>query len=258
MPLDRDRPWWDYPLVLVDFETTGPDPFECAPVSFACIRLQRGEECGGFTTYVNPHRPIPPEATAIHGITDELVRDAPDLADVAGMVLAVAEGALPCAYNVPFDREIWLRCGITDGGCPLFEPAQKWVDPLVMIRKLDHYVAGSGRHKLEKTCERWGVPLLPPPNIRHYYPTAIGAHSALDDVRALGRLLARLMWLGKLNPRTKLGRLLDYIDEQRVLQDKDRTEYLAKLQGERQAASQGDLFSTQPQQQGEADGTSAH
>lgn len=257
MPLDPDRAWWDYPLAIVDFETTGPDPLECMPVSFACIRLQRGQECGGFTTLVNPGVPIPPEATAIHGITDEMVANAPSLMDVAWDVSRVAEDALPCAYNAPFDRELFIRFGPLTGECPLFDPAQKWIDPLVMIRKLDRYASGSGRHKLAAVCERWGVPFSGSPSTQHYYPMQAGAHNALADVRAVGRLLDRLVWMAKLKTSTKLGRLLEYIAEQRQFQDKDRTEYLAKLQGERQAASQGDLFNEAPKQGG-ADGAQSH
>lgn len=256
MLFDLDRPWWDFPLAIVDFETTGPDPLECAPVSFACIRLQRGQECGGFQTLLNPRCPIPEGATAIHGITDADVEHAPDLADVARELIAVCEGALPVAYNAPFDRELFIRFGPLDGRCALFDPAQKWLDPLVMIRKLDHYVAGSGRHKLERTCERWGVPFCAPASSHYYYQASSGAHDALADVRAVGRLLDRLVWLGKLNPRTPLGRLLAYIDQQRQLQDKDRAEYLARKQDERQQAGQGDLFA--PKEEGQNHGHSTH
>lgn len=218
MILDLTRPWWDYPLVIVDFETTGVDPFTCEPVSVAAARYEHGIERASFYTLLRPKIPIPESASAIHGITDEHVRDAPELGDVAADLWRVAFDALPCGYNAShFDRVIFHRY-VWGTDCPLFEPEQRWLDPLVMVRAIDRYVPGSGRHKLATTCERWGVPI----------PEG-EAHNALADVRAVGRLLARMVEIGRVKRHVTLHRMLDYCDAKRAEQDADRERYLAKM-----------------------------
>jgi DNA polymerase III subunit alpha, Gram-positive type len=232
--LDHSRAWWDYPIVIVDFETTGVDPLTCEPVSMGAIRLSHGEEIGRFYTLLKPTCPIPAEASAIHGITDDAVEDAPSLLECAQQLYELAEGAAPCAYNgTHYDKPIFHRY-ISGADCPLFEPAQRWIDPLVMIRAVDRYVAGSGRHKLSTACERWQVPM----------PEG-EAHNALGDCRATGRLLVRMIELGKVRTHVTLGRLLDYTGQKALEQQADFDKYRAKLAEklarEAEAAKQGEL-----------------
>ena len=78
--------------VVFDCETTGTNSAEDEIVSLALIRLDPdGVETNRFTTLVRPSRPIPAEATAVHGIADE---------DVAGALPFVgAGGAAPPASS---------------------------------------------------------------------------------------------------------------------------------------------------------------
>lgn len=174
---DHLRPWWEWPIAVLDFETDGIDPSQCAPIEVAVARFEGGAVVASGSSLVNPGRPIPAEATAIHGITDAMVFDAPNIIDaVHSFKLGqLINGAIPCGYNGnAFDRII-LRRFIesdflaTDPGCP-------WLDPLIVIRHIDRYVPGKGRHKLSTTCERHGIPM----------PTT---HRALADAEATGRLL---------------------------------------------------------------------
>jgi DNA polymerase-3 subunit epsilon len=216
--LDPALSWWSFPLVIVDFETTGTDPAECAPVSVAAIRLEQGVERGHFYSLVRPGIAIPPEASAIHGITDDDVREAPYLDALAPELCTLAHGAVPCGYNgATFDAVILHRY-IKGSDCPLFDPGQEWIDPLVMIRSIDRYVKGSGRHKLSTTCARWGVPFAEG-----------AAHNALEDVRGVGRLLRELVRLDKVRTRTSLRRMLEYIAIKRAEQDARFEAYLARL-----------------------------
>ncbi len=56
------------------------------------------------------------------------------------------------------------------------ETAWPWLDPLVIVRHVDRFVRGTGRHKLTAVCERRGI-------------TLEGAHRATADAEAAGRLL---------------------------------------------------------------------
>jgi DNA polymerase-3 subunit epsilon len=216
--LDPLREWWSYPLVILDFETTGVDPLEAMPVSVAALRLEQGIERGLFYSLIRPGIPIPSSAAEIHGITDEQVADAPELVDVAHELWRLADGALPCGYNGgTYDKPILHRF-IVGTDCPLFEPEQRWIDPLVIIRSLDRYEKGSGRHKLARVCERWGVPMLEGE-----------AHNALGDVRAVGRLLTELVRLDKVRADVTLGRMLGYIEQKRAEQDRDYEKFRARV-----------------------------
>lgn len=228
--LDLTHPWNTLPLVVLDFETTGVEPTECSPVSVAAVRFEAGKEVSSFYSLLKPDCPIPESASAIHGITDEMVQDAPWLEFVAGELLEVAQGALPVAFNAGYDRTIFHRF-ITGTDCPLFNPTQLWLCPLVVIRDVDKYVGGKGRHKLETCCTRWGVELD-------------GAHNALADARATGRLLWRLFEKKKIRDYPA-HQLLTLIEQRRVVQDADFKAYLAKKEREAAMAppaEQQDLF----------------
>jgi DNA polymerase-3 subunit epsilon len=211
-------PWWQYPIVMFDFETTGVDTSSCMPVSVAAVRFEQGVERDAFYTLLRPGIPIPEGAAKIHGITDEQVANALELAAYAPDLERVARGAVPGGYNgETFDKPILHRF-VSGTDCPLFDPAQAWIDPLIMVRSIDKYAAGSGRHRLANACTRWGVPMLDGE-----------AHNALGDVRALGRLLARLVELGKVRTDVKLGRLLEYTAIKRAEQDREFKAYRARL-----------------------------
>jgi DNA polymerase III epsilon subunit-like protein len=219
--LDLTQPWSALPLVVVDFETSGLDPATCSPVSVAAVRFEGGVEVASFYTLLKPDCAIPEEASAIHGITDDMVQDAPWLETVAGEILDVAYDALPVAYNAGYDRPILHRF-INGLDCPMFDPAHLWLDPLVVIRTLDKYVSGKGRHKLETCCARWGVELD-------------GAHNALADARATGRLLWRLHEKKKIRDYPA-EQLLALIEERRLVQDAEFQAYLAKMERQANAA----------------------
>lgn len=217
MTLDLTAPWWSLPIVMFDFETTGVDPSTCAPVSVAAVRLEQGVERDAVYSLLRPGIPIPPGASAIHGITDADVEAAPELVDVVPELARVAQDAVPGGYNgETYDKPILHRFALGTY-CPLFDPLQVWIDPLVMIRKIDRYVAGRGRHKLAIACARFGVPM-----------SADEEHHALGDVRALGRLLARLVELGKVRPDVSLGRLLEYTSRVRAEQQREFDAYRAR------------------------------
>jgi DNA polymerase III epsilon subunit-like protein len=59
-------------------------------------------------TLVNPGCPIDPAATAVHGITDVDVAEAPPLAEVLPRLLEVTAGRPVLAYNAPYDRDVLL------------------------------------------------------------------------------------------------------------------------------------------------------
>ena len=204
MPLDQAKLWTELPIATIDFETTSADPLTCAPVEVAAVRFEGGRAVDQWSSLINPGCPIPEAATAIHGITDAMVADAPTLELVAPELFRLAKDAVPCAYNAPFDRTVLHRY-ITGADCPAFDPAQLWIDAYVVIASVDKFVPGAGRLKLAAACKRWGVLLD-------------NAHRAMADAVVTGQLLFRLLEQQQIKP-CPLGKLLAHTDKRRAEMD---------------------------------------
>jgi DNA polymerase III epsilon subunit-like protein len=178
MGLELTRPWRSYPILSVDFESTGTDPLTCEPVEVAVVRYEAGAIVGRFSSLLRTKEPIPEAATKVHGITNEMVADAPSLEEVSHELIKFADGTVPLAFNAPFDRTIMHRY-LSGEGVPLFDPAQPWLCSFAMAWHKDRYEPGQGRLKLEACCKRRGI------NI-------VGAHRAMADALASGALFFAL------------------------------------------------------------------
>lgn len=189
-PVNFDAPYTSVDLCVVDVETTGlPPEGQVCEVGFA--RFEKGVCVGSYGSLVNPGVPIPAEATAIHKITDDMVKEAPSLLDVFAedRVKTLLRNAQPGAYSASFDRTYMPRNAVIDVAWP-------WLDTLVLVRKVDRYAKGKGRHKLTAACERHGV-------------TLEKAHSAEADAKATGELFYKLMPKAHINhDRWTIGELL--------------------------------------------------
>jgi DNA polymerase-3 subunit epsilon len=105
------------PLAVFDLETTGVHIGQDRIVQIAVVRLMPDGARTSWQSLVNPGMHIPAEASAVHGITDGDVADAPGLADVASEILEQLEGCDLCGFNVlrfdlPFLVEEFFRVGI--------------------------------------------------------------------------------------------------------------------------------------------------
>lgn len=90
-------------FIAFDLETTGIQPKTDAIVEVGAVRFCGTEPTDAFSTLVNPGRPIPPGASSVNGITDEMVAGQPAIETVLGD-LADFCGDLPLvAHNAPFD-----------------------------------------------------------------------------------------------------------------------------------------------------------
>ncbi|KMS79070.1 exonuclease [Streptomyces leeuwenhoekii] len=152
-----------------DTETTGPNPLEDRIVTAAFIVRGGGRPDRIFSWLINPGIPIPEEASAVHGVTDAMVQaDGQDpktaLDEIATNLVRAIEWGMPLvAFNQSFDWSI-LHHDLVRNGLPTVEERVglrplTLVDPHVIDKQVDKYVKGSGRRKLQPTCERYGVEL---------------------------------------------------------------------------------------------------
>ena len=107
----------DRPLAILDIEATGISPRADRLVELAILRIEPDGTEQFRTWLVNPTVPIPVETTAIHGITDEVVKNCPTFAQVAGDVKNFLGDSDLGGFNigrfdVPMLCEEFLRAGI--------------------------------------------------------------------------------------------------------------------------------------------------
>ncbi len=160
-----DAPLDAAPVVAIDLETTGGSPVGARIVEIAAVRYEAGREVACFDELIDPLVPIPPEVTAIHGITDGMVRGRPRLEDVLPDVWRVAEGAVLMAHHAPFDAG-FLAYELSKGSQAA--PPNPILDTCRLPRRV---FAGLGSYSLGALCARFGI-------------ARERQHRAADDARA--------------------------------------------------------------------------
>lgn len=177
-------------IATFDLETTGLDIVKDRIIQIAVVRKDNDGKIEEKKVLINPEIPIAPEATEVHGITNEMVKDAPTFKQVARSLYKYIEGYDLSGYNIlrfdlPLLVEELLRAGVDfsfDG--------VKIIDVMKIYKKLHPRDLGS--------CY-------------NYYTgrTLDGAHDALNDTRATAEILdAMTKEEGELE-----GKTMDELDE---------------------------------------------
>ena len=105
------------PIVFFDLETTGVDTSKDRIVEISLVKVMPDGEHLVTTRRINPEMPIPAEATAVHHITDEDVKDCPTFRQVAKSLAQWLEGCDFGGFNsnrfdLPVLVEEFLRAGV--------------------------------------------------------------------------------------------------------------------------------------------------
>ena len=153
------------PLASLDLETTGTDPATSRVVEVGIVkRLPDGGD-HVISWRINPSVPIPPDASAIHGVTDADVAPCPPFSGVADDIAATLTGCDLVGFNLrafdlPLLRAEFARCGVA------------W--PCDDANVIDAFV-------IYREHERRDLPAA----VRHYLGREhVGAHGAVADARA--------------------------------------------------------------------------
>ncbi len=88
------------PLAVFDIESTGINRKADRIIDLAVVKLLPKGKREALSWRLNPEMPIPPESTAIHGITDEMVKDSPTFTQKAEEIFRAFEGCDLGGYNV--------------------------------------------------------------------------------------------------------------------------------------------------------------
>ena len=140
------------PFTVFDVETTGMSPVNDRIVEIAAIRVEADGELRRFQTLLNPGRPIPAAATAVHHISDEMVKDAPHFKEAAVRFLELAEESTLVAHNALFDLG-FLQESLSRTGMPLWRG--KTLDSLRLLRKTH---PGLPSYSLQSLRAYFGLP----------------------------------------------------------------------------------------------------
>jgi DNA polymerase-3 subunit epsilon len=191
-------------ILAFDTETSGtpvrgyPPDDDCQPrlVQFAALLIDDdGRERASACMIVKPDKPIPEEASRIHGITDEIAAlyGVPEIHAVGTFLRFASVASIGVAYNCEFDRFVIsaaaARCKVTARDRLEWRDACEAATPIVNLPPTQRMIdVGFGdRPKKPKLAEAYkaltGLEL-------------VGAHDALADCRACVAVYRELMRRG--------------------------------------------------------------
>jgi DNA polymerase-3 subunit epsilon len=161
-PIRSDLP---QDLVFVDLETTGGSPAYHRVIEVGVVRFRDGELIEEWSSLVDPGCPIPANIESFTGISNAMVRGAPQFADLAPTLEQKLRGALFVAHNARFDYSFLRR----EFSRAKIEFAATVLCTVKMSRQLypQHI-----RHNLDAVMERHGI-------------SGYARHRALGDAQVL-------------------------------------------------------------------------
>ncbi len=98
-----DKNYFNKTFIVLDIETTGLTPFTDEICEICAIKIKNFVIQDTFHTLVKPKNKIPKEVIKIHGITDELVKDAPAIEEVLPKLIEFINNNTLVIHNVDFD-----------------------------------------------------------------------------------------------------------------------------------------------------------
>jgi DNA polymerase-3 subunit epsilon len=162
----------EIPYVAADVETTGLSAAAGHRVcEVAFLRFLRGSVIDSFVSLVNPLRPIDPGASAVNGISNGMVADAPPFAELFPGILDFLGDDPLVFHNAPFDLSFLRAEARMAGGA---WPGNRVVDTLALARRTGRFRSNS----LPAICRELGI--------------GSGFPRAAADAWAAGKLLLHL------------------------------------------------------------------
>lgn len=148
---------------LFDLETTGLDTDKDAIIEISALKVRGGAVTEEFSTLVNPGMHIPYEASCVNGITDDMVKDAPEIEQSLKDFIGFAGKDVLAGQNIKrFDLKFIQRDAVRFFGKPV---SNDYVDTLFLAQR---YLPELCSHSLEALAGNYGI-------------SYEGAHRALAD-----------------------------------------------------------------------------
>ncbi|PAV30035.1 PolC-type DNA polymerase III [Virgibacillus profundi] len=160
--------------VVFDVETTGLSAVYDTIIELAGVKIQQGEVVDRFESFANPHHPLSQTTTDLTGITDDMVRDAPEINDVLKDFYEWMDDSILVAHNASFD------IGFLNQGFKRID-YEKVKNPVIDTLELARFLIPELKnHRLNTLCKHLDIELT-----QH--------HRAIYDAEATGYLLWKLV-----------------------------------------------------------------
>ena len=138
--------------IVLDTETTGLDPLQGHRiVEIGCVELINRIPTGQtFHRYLNPQRAVPQEAFAVHGLSDDFLKDKPLFGDVVEEFIAFLGDAPVIAHNASFDYG--FICAELERVTRAAPARDRVIDTIALARRRH-----TGPYSLDSLCVRYGI-----------------------------------------------------------------------------------------------------
>ena len=156
-------------FTIVDIETTGLSRDTDHIIELAAIRYRNGVEVSEYSRLVKPPIKVPKESTAIHGITDSMLKNASAIRNVIPEFLAFVGDDLLAGHNVNFDLSFIENAARKYG----HDPEWNYIDTISVAKKA---IPGLDNYKQQTVIKALG----------YKQPRA---HRAEDDCRGCAQIL---------------------------------------------------------------------
>lgn len=161
-------------FIAFDLETTGTVPGVDQIVEIGAVRFIDGQIDAVYSTLVNPLRSIPPGASAVNGISNDMVKDKPTIDTLLDSFTEFCGSDPLVAHNSPFDTQ-FLSSDIKKHELPA--PKGVVLDTLPISRKV---FPGLANYKLGTLVQHLKIP-------------SSGFHRAEEDSTYCGKLFLELI-----------------------------------------------------------------
>lgn len=171
---EADRDLYEDTFVVFDVETTGLSAVYDTIIELAAVKIKGGEIVDRFESFANPHHALSQTTIDLTGITDDMVKDAPEVADVLKDFHTWMGNDILVAHNASFDM------GFLNQGFQRIN-YEKASNPVIDTLELARFLLPELRnHRLNTLCKHLDIELT-----QH--------HRAIYDAEATGYLLWKLV-----------------------------------------------------------------
>jgi len=171
---DAHRLLTDDTYVVFDVETTGLSAVYDTIIELAAVKIKNGEIIDRFESFAKAHRPLSATIIELTSITDDMLKDAPEVDEVLKKFKDWAEDAILVAHNASFDMG-FLNVGYSKIGFP--KASNPVIDTLELARWL---YPDFKNHRLNTLAKKFDVELT-----QH--------HRAIYDTEATGYILLKML-----------------------------------------------------------------
>lgn len=157
--------------ICLDTEATGLSPKHDKIIEIGAVKVEDGRVVDRFSSYINPGRKLSDDIVSLTGITDDALKDAPEISDVIGSFLEFISDYPLVGHHIISDYAI--------------------IKQAVVNAKLSFEKEGSDTLKIARAC----LPELPSKKLADvcaHYGIELQAHRALNDAEATALLYEKL------------------------------------------------------------------